>query len=91
MEIQTSEPHTPGVVVKKQGYLSFRGSPGVRDSSHTLDPSGPGRELLMTAGCENQASLLKLEDIVDLPNTQTQIQGSSQNEDTKKHVSNART
>lgn len=74
VEIQISKPHTPGVAVKKQVYLSFGDSPGVTDPSHTPDSSVPGRELLMTAGCENQASLPELEDIVDLPNTQTQTQ-----------------
>ena len=48
-------------------------------------PLGPTGHILY------KASQPRLGDIADLPNTQKQTQGSSQNEETKKYVSNQRT
>ena len=49
-------------------------------------------ELLSPTGhILHKATLPRLRDIVDLPNTQKQIQTGSKNEETKTHVPNDRT
>ena len=58
---------------------------GTLGGPHSGDWGGCATELL------HKATLARLGYLVDLPNTQKQTQGSSQDEETEKHASDERT